>query len=459
MTGGPIEWTLNTESNGLQIYWGSDIGNTDLTVFMSVAEIEGSLDEAAALHVADTPETYHAYISRYNKDVIDCAVLKTLAPPTAEHPHNYIGLKWLTLETPMALPWVPELRQSMGIVRATYENSGVVFQQVVGKPGYLRVAQLWNTNLRGFIPTWIQRIGIKRRARSVLAYDAYFRAIRLANEPLLDVHELVPPSSRRKCYLCQHVVCRHCNKKWEITDTRHITRLVRVCFKCSAGPPMTLDDSEDEGGASMLHPKYVADMRSEPARRTARKSHVHQPQQSHHPSDAPSARLPLKQPHQPLYLPQYQEQLQQHSHHFSMKVEPPTSPLRQMQKQSAYTSKSTTYNCHQNAPPPTQQGLHNHYNPWDDVPSSRDLPVFLNDPHNHQHHQPMYHQYTSTPQFKNWTNPGLVAGGPYGQRPITDDQRSADNNSTVSKAQLIDLYRQLKHMKLEGAPTPVSHAA
>ncbi|RHY96108.1 hypothetical protein DYB35_007220, partial [Aphanomyces astaci] len=194
MTGGPIEWTLNTESNGLQIYWGSDIGNTDLTVFMSVAEIEGSLDEAAALHVADTPETYHAYISRYNKDVIDCAVLKTLAPPTAEHPHNYIGLKWLTLETPMALPWVPELRQSMGIVRATYENSGVVFQQVVGKPGYLRVAQLWNTNLRGFIPTWIQRIGIKRRARSVLAYDAYFRAIRLANEPLLDVHELVPPS-------------------------------------------------------------------------------------------------------------------------------------------------------------------------------------------------------------------------------------------------------------------------
>ncbi|RHY83497.1 hypothetical protein DYB26_010728, partial [Aphanomyces astaci] len=102
MTGGPIEWTLNTESNGLQIYWGSDIGNTDLTVFMSVAEIEGSLDEAAALHVADTPETYHAYISRYNKDVIDCAVLKTLAPPTAEHPHNYIGLKWLTLETPMA---------------------------------------------------------------------------------------------------------------------------------------------------------------------------------------------------------------------------------------------------------------------------------------------------------------------------------------------------------------------
>ncbi|RHY77611.1 hypothetical protein DYB34_010564 [Aphanomyces astaci] len=371
MTGGPIEWTLNTESNGLQIYWGSDIGNTDLTVFMSVAEIEGSLDEAAALHVADTPETYHAYISRYNKDVIDCAVLKTLAPPTAEHPHNYIGLKWLTLETPMALPWVPELRQAMGIVRATYENSGVVFQQVVGKPGYLRVAQLWNTNLRGFIPTWIQRIGIKRRARSVLAYDAYFRAIRLANEPLLDV------------------VCRHCNKKWEITDTRHITRLVRVCFKCSAGPPMTLDDSEDEGGASMLHPKYVADMRSEPARRTARKSHVHQPQQSHHPSDAPSARLPLKQPHQPF----------------------------------------------------------------------RDLPVFLNDPHNHQHHQPMYHQYTSTPQFKNWTNPGLVAGGPYGQRPITDDQRSADNNSTVSKAQLIDLYRQLKHMKLEGAPTPVSHAA
>ncbi|RQM23325.1 hypothetical protein B5M09_003890 [Aphanomyces astaci] len=351
MTGGPIEWTLNTESNGLQIYWGSDIGNTDLTVFMSVAEIEGSLDEAAALHVADTPETYHAYISRYNKDVIDCAVLKTLAPPTAEHPHNYIGLKWLTLETPMALPWVPELRQAMGIVRATYENSGVVFQQVVGKPGYLRVAQLWNTNLRGFIPTWIQRIGIKRRARSV--------------------------------------VCRHCNKKWEITDTRHITRLVRVCFKCSAGPPMTLDDSEDEGGASMLHPKYVSDMRSEPARRTARKSHVHQPQQSHHPLDAPSARLPLKQPHQPF----------------------------------------------------------------------RDLPVFLNDPHNHQHHQPMYHQYTSTPQFKNWMDPGLVAGGPYGQRPITDDQRSADNNSTVSKAQLIDLYRQLKHMKLEGVPTPVSHAA
>ncbi|CAK4510327.1 unnamed protein product [Aphanomyces euteiches] len=294
---GPIAWKPYYDSDGLQIYLATELGSSENIIFMSVTEVEGTLEEAAALHTADTTEEYRKFSERYSKDLIDCAVLKTLAAPTREHPHNYIGLKWVTLEGPptirnrdycfiecrdefsindvngwarvlhsVDLPWVPDLRESMGIVRAVYENSGIVFKESE-KPGFLQIYQLYNTNLRGKVPLWVQRFGIKRRARSLLAYDSYFRAMRLGHVPLLRENELVPASSRRKCFLCQtsfgpfakryncrrcgEVVCRQCNKKWEITDDLQITRFVRICFKCSSGPPRAFFDDSEDGDSSL----------------------------------------------------------------------------------------------------------------------------------------------------------------------------------------------------------------
>ncbi|RHY24465.1 hypothetical protein DYB32_008838, partial [Aphanomyces invadans] len=404
---------------------------------------------------------------------------------------------WARVLHSVDLPWVPELREAMGIVRASYENSGVVFQEVVGKPGMLRVSQLWNTNLRGSVPTWIQRIGIKRRAKSVLAYDVYFRAMRLANEPLLDLQEMVPPSSRRTCFLCQRafntlskrhncrrcgqVVCRRCNKRWEITDARQVMRYVRVCFRCSAGPPIgnSLDDSEDE--ASVVHHDghhhhEISDVRSEPTYRRAKSSsHVQQGRPNYHVDHEPK-RHPYAPPHhrQESYPPQYVV------HHRPVAVQAPGNsydqpqlpPRDDQQKQHPTTSHHRHPTKGKPAPALKPQVQPLQHNPWDDIPSIRDLPPY-------PHHHPMYHNnyanndhgsstVARTKQPHDDDNPSRQRR-PHHPTPSTASSNqppqrvpprgSADDRTTVSKAQLVDLYRQLKHTKIgSGSATPMSHA-
>ncbi|RHY30102.1 hypothetical protein DYB32_004612 [Aphanomyces invadans] len=98
--GGPVNWTLDHDADGLQIYVGSEIGKAKETVFMSITEMPATLDEAANLHASDTNKEFHEFITKYNPDLCDCRVIKTLAPTTPKHPYNYIGIKWFCLESP-----------------------------------------------------------------------------------------------------------------------------------------------------------------------------------------------------------------------------------------------------------------------------------------------------------------------------------------------------------------------
>ncbi|RLO13531.1 hypothetical protein DYB28_001125 [Aphanomyces astaci] len=96
------KWKLERATQDLQVYVGSDLTKSKGTVvFMSVTELHATLDEAASLLECDTSDSYRTFIQRYNKDVIDCAVLATLAPRTPTYPRNYIGLKWFVQETPL----------------------------------------------------------------------------------------------------------------------------------------------------------------------------------------------------------------------------------------------------------------------------------------------------------------------------------------------------------------------
>ncbi|KAF0701034.1 Aste57867_8480 [Aphanomyces stellatus] len=476
LEGGSIPWTLDYDSNGLQIYWGSDMGhnansNSSSLVFMSVTELQGTLDEAAALHMADTHDEYHTYNEKYNKDVIDCAVLKTLAPATEDHPHNYIGLKWLTLETPSAirnrdfsfvecrdefslhdvagwarvmhsvdLPWVPSLRDSMGIVRAVYDNSGVVFKELPNRPGYLQVLQLYNANLRGAVPLWVARLGIKRRARSLLRYDSYFRSMRLGSEPLLSDQDLVPTSSRRKCFLCQHtfgpfskrmncrrcgeVVCRHCNNRWDITDTRGVTRAVRVCFKCSTGPPAAgmYADSDNEGGSSSHSFGSDAVVGTHP---------IHAPRYANHPNAAAAALLhsqdsfdtslwSLHRPTYPTAGRRYDEddiQLASCRQGQQPLQKPDQTPAAPNRSHDSHRSSVETYT------PDTQESF------WGNT-MDRQL-----------RREAMNGQCAPTT-----TSSMLSASGR--RRPATRSEPASQQPTTVSRAHLVDMYRQLKQMKV-----------
>ncbi|KAF0701054.1 Aste57867_8500 [Aphanomyces stellatus] len=288
LEGGPVSWKLDYAEEGLQIFWGSDIGKSRHTIFMSVTEVPGTLEEAAALHRSDTNEEFVDFNERFHRDLCDCRIIETLAPTTDDHPHNYIGIKWICLETvafarsrdfvfvecrddfnvngvkgfaramqSVELPnCVPDFRPSMGIVRAKFHASGMVFKEIPSRPGYLQLMQVYNLDLGGKVPTWIQRFSMKRRARSLLRFDTFFRAQRLSALPLLHENDLASLSSRRRCFLCHtkftafstrmncrvcgEVVCRHCNRQWELTDplSKH-TQLARICVICSNESPAT----------------------------------------------------------------------------------------------------------------------------------------------------------------------------------------------------------------------------
>ncbi|KAF0701053.1 Aste57867_8499 [Aphanomyces stellatus] len=271
LDGGMIPWKLDQATRDLQIYVGSTKG--DRTVFMSVTELHATLDEAAGLHRAETRDTYAAFVRRYNKDVIDSALLATLASPTNEFPHNYIGLKWFVQETPMPcrnrdfsviecsddfalngvrgwarvlhsidLGNVPSLYSAMGIVRGQFHNCGTVFTET-STPGVLRAAQFFDVDMRGNFPRWLLRIGMKRRARTLLDMEAHFRAQRMTNMVIVSQDGRGAP--RRKCFVCRaafaemderrncrscgEVICRHCSRHWEIPD-EHDARLRSLCL-------------------------------------------------------------------------------------------------------------------------------------------------------------------------------------------------------------------------------------
>ncbi|ETW07141.1 hypothetical protein H310_01770 [Aphanomyces invadans] len=212
----PYMWKLERATQDLQVYVGSDLSKAKSdVVFMSVTELHATLDEAAALLECDTNESYRTFMQRYNKDVIDCAMLTTLAPRTPEYPRNYIGLKWFVQGAPtpyrnrdfcvleccddfslqgargwarvlhsVDVDWVPSLYNAMGIVRAVFQACGTVFLET-NRPGVLKAAQIYHVDLKGNFPKWILRLGIKQRARTLADMDAYFRAQRMTRMTIL----------------------------------------------------------------------------------------------------------------------------------------------------------------------------------------------------------------------------------------------------------------------------------
>ncbi|CAK4080181.1 unnamed protein product [Aphanomyces euteiches] len=281
---GPHKWKLEHANRQVQIYVDGNLGRCKDTIFMSVTEIHATLDEAAALHRCDTQEAYRQFIKRFNRDVIDGAILKTLAPPTEDFPRNYIGLKWFVQETPVPcrnrdfcvveccddfvlngtkgwarvlhsvdLCWVPSLYSTMGIVRGIFTACGTVFQET-DRPGVLRAAQIFHVDLRGNIPRWILRIGIKKRARTMADMEAHFRVMRMQHMTILPSSELIPVSHRRRCCVCQvkfkplqerancrrcgEVMCAKCSREVDVPDrdTLGFCR-VSLCLSCAATVP------------------------------------------------------------------------------------------------------------------------------------------------------------------------------------------------------------------------------
>ncbi|ETV93517.1 hypothetical protein H310_12556 [Aphanomyces invadans] len=280
--GGPIKWTLDSDESGLQIYSGEDpTAPSEMRFLCSTTEVMATIEEAASLFRLETTELFREYLRMFAKDLLDAASLYTLAMPTEQHPRHYIGVKWTCLESPTSLiknrdwcylecqddfeingrrgwarslnsiklPCCPDLQNSLGIVRASFYRTGYVFLET-DRPGYLQVLHAIQVDFKGNVPSWVVKIGMKKRARSIGEIDQYLREKRLSGEKFLVDHELVPKVARSKCFLCHkkygaftkkhncrrcgEVVCSSCSKFWNVEMNSHRVH-VRVCSACSIG--------------------------------------------------------------------------------------------------------------------------------------------------------------------------------------------------------------------------------
>ncbi|OQR97441.1 hypothetical protein ACHHYP_11568 [Achlya hypogyna] len=280
--GGTMHWTLTSDDNGVQLYVGGD-GDEESALFCSVTEVLATIDEAAGLFRLDTSTAFKAYARNFAKDLLDSVSLYTLAKSTLARPHHYIGVKWIAYESPypmvanrdfcylecqddfslsngkrgwarsfrsITLPCCPDLKHSLGLVRATFQRAGFVFVEA-NRPGYLRVIHILQMHLGGRVPRFIVRAGMKRRARAIADIDTFLRQQRLSQATCLHEYELIPVASRSKCFLCHtkfgafatkrncricgEVVCRNCAQQWDVPAARGRKLLRYYCLHRSPG--------------------------------------------------------------------------------------------------------------------------------------------------------------------------------------------------------------------------------
>ncbi|KAG9403425.1 hypothetical protein AC1031_006068 [Aphanomyces cochlioides] len=253
--------------------------------WLGVSEVMGTIDEVVALFRTETTEEYKEYCTMFMKDLLDGQVLYTLQPRTPENPRHVVAIKWFTFASPLPgiakprdwcfvethhdfeldgrrgwtrgfrsinLACCPDLQKSLGLVRGIHHRSGYCFLESKDRPGYLEVHQLVQVDIKGKMIESLLDKAARRRLRHSTEIDTFMRQTRLARGAFLSDVDLVPTSSRAKCYVCQRrfgalskkrncrkcgeVVCSQCSQMWQVNLGGLLVHH-RVCSVCSCSPP------------------------------------------------------------------------------------------------------------------------------------------------------------------------------------------------------------------------------
>ncbi|KAF0699647.1 Aste57867_9792 [Aphanomyces stellatus] len=283
LEGGPVRYTLLEDDDNYKLYKGEDpSAPPNVVTLSSQTEVFATIDEVAELFRAESTEEYRDYARKFAKDVVDTAPLYTLAKPTEENPRHFIGVRWMTVSSPVPhlvkprdfcflecrydfdldgrrgwvrcfksvqLPSCPNFEPSLGLVRATFHRVGFVFVET-DRPGYLQATHYNQVDFGGAIPTWFIGMAMKRRVRSIADIDTFLREQRLGRTSFLSQQDLVNTATRSRCFLCQRkfgtfgtkyscrkcgeVVCKSCSKSWNI-QVGGTPQIMRVCTSCGIG--------------------------------------------------------------------------------------------------------------------------------------------------------------------------------------------------------------------------------
>ncbi|CAK4087463.1 unnamed protein product [Aphanomyces euteiches] len=265
LQGGTHDWKLLKDESELKIYKGYSHGTTeDSVLHCGVMEVVGQLDENMEPYRYDTTEQAREYARRFGGAYADVVTLYTVQPRHPDRPNDCMQIKWFLAKSPMdklvtrrdfvmpesssdfhvdgkrgwvrsyrsiELAAVPDMRKELNCIRAYMYDMGFVVMES-DRRGYLHMTYLADLDVKGIVPSWANDQTLKFWLRSMLDIDRFMRENRLGRTPFLKKEQLCPLDSRKCCALCRRnfgplrkrtncqkcgeVVCRACNRSWNV---------------------------------------------------------------------------------------------------------------------------------------------------------------------------------------------------------------------------------------------------
>ncbi|KAG9406456.1 hypothetical protein AC1031_002775 [Aphanomyces cochlioides] len=289
LQGGPVEWTLLTNTNGpkVQMYTSK---KDNVPIFLGKTKIESTLDEIRAIFTSPTTADVRELIAAYFPNLLDNVRLYNITDPLANIPHHAVTINWMLLCSPLrgvivkhrdwcyvehqqdviidgknawlrALKHVdiaacPDLEAKYGIIRGQILRAGFIYMET-DRPGVLQVFEFHHNDPRGqldmaMIGDFMVAKTAEIQCHSMNMMQTHIDSQRLSRLEYLPSHSLVAKHSRVKCAVClRHfgtfsrksncrrcgeVVCgKICSALWTLIKSGIKIR-VRICYQCSKKP-------------------------------------------------------------------------------------------------------------------------------------------------------------------------------------------------------------------------------
>ncbi|EQC33865.1 hypothetical protein SDRG_08546 [Saprolegnia diclina VS20] len=274
-------WDHVATYDSVALYKGTVPINADSLVvpYRAVTTARATIEEIAHIHSFETRAQCAHFTKHYAEDILDMFTLYSFLPRTKQDPFKQVYLKWTACASPMAavsnrdftylecqdafetpagrrgwafcqvsvdLPFLPSLETSaLALVRGQLLRTGCVFVETA-TPGVVDVIYHICADLKGHIPQWTYKLGMKTRALSVLHIEKNVTRLRLSAQqmrakaaatklPRPGVHCSVCTKPFRfhrvhHCRSCAKAVCSKCSQKYKLPS---MDDLVRVCVRCS----------------------------------------------------------------------------------------------------------------------------------------------------------------------------------------------------------------------------------
>ncbi|KAH9099220.1 hypothetical protein LEN26_016211 [Aphanomyces euteiches] len=280
---GPYQWTLLSDDNGLKVYKGVST-EAQRSLHCGTYEVAGSLEDVINLYKTETTDQLKRHIRRLGRAWVDATNLYTVKESTHDRPHDSIQLQWFAVKTAFENLWnhrdgvivqcsmectvdgkrgwvrswqsidlacIPDMYSAAGLVRMLFFGTGHLFVES-DRPGHVMLTCLGDMDPKIKGPEFVHDQGVKAWCRNLPDVERCLREDNLSRTPFLREDQLIPPDTRRDCFLCQkkfgpmrrrsgcykcgQVFCSKCNRTWNVTvDGFATTR--KVCNACSAAVP------------------------------------------------------------------------------------------------------------------------------------------------------------------------------------------------------------------------------